>query len=410
MNSRPFELDALIASHQHGHALPREFYTSQDIYYYDIVQVWNRNWLWAGHVSQIPNPGDYFLFDYGPESIIVVRDRDGDIRAHLNVCRHRGSRVCTEQSGNARVLVCPYHAWTYELSGKLRASHNMGEQFDPSKFGLLPVQVSVFKGLIFICAEANTPSLDPVLSKLEPLVEPYGLNDLKVAHTASFPVPANWKLAVENYLECYHCGPAHKEYSRSHSLKSPQDMAGLVEPLKARAVEAGLSPNELTLVGDAAVTPFTSGYYRRYPLYQGYKTGSQSGEALAPLLGTLKGFDGGATDFDIGPLNWFLIYSDHMVGYRFIPRGLQETDIQVVWLIRADAEEGKDYNKENLTWLWHVTSLDDERIIRHNQSGVNSQYFQPGPLGEMETSIQDFYDFYFTMISPQPEQGMAGNG
>ena len=187
-------------------------------------------------------------------------------------------------------------------------------------------------------------------------------------------------------------------------------MAGLVEPLKARALEVGLSPDELALVGAAAPTPFTSGYYRRYPLYQGYKTGSKSGEALAPLLGSLKGFDGGATDFDIGPLNWFLIYSDHMVGYRFIPRGLQETDIQVVWLVRADAEEGQDYIKEDLTWLWHVTSLDDERIIRHNQSGVNSQYFQPGPLGEMETSIQDFYDFYFAMISPEPEQRMAGHG
>ena len=73
-------------------------------------------------------------------------------------------------------------------------------------------------------------------------------------------------------------------------------------------------------------------------------------------------------------------------------------------------EEYVDGIKEDLTWLWHVTSLDDERIIRHNQSGVNSQYFQPGPLGEMETAIQDFYDFYFAMISPEPEQRMAGNG
>lgn len=401
MNSRPFELDALIASHRYGHALSRGFYTSQDIYNYDIVQVWSRNWLWAGHVSQIPSTGDYFLFDYGSESIIVVRDRDGDILAHMNVCRHRGSRVCTAQSGNSRVLVCPYHAWTYELSGKLRASNHMGKDFDPDLIGLLPVQVSVINGLIFVCADANTPSLDPVVTQLSPLVEPYGFEDLKVAHTASFPVPANWKLAVENYLECYHCGPAHKEYSRSHSLNSPQDMVVLIEPLKARSAEIGLSPIELELVGAAALTPFTSGYYRRYPLYPDYKTGSKSGEALAPLLGKLKGFDGGAADLNIGPLNWFLIYSDHMVGFRFIPRALQETDIQVVWLVHAEAKEGRDYDKEKLTWLWHVTSLDDERIIRHNQSGVNSQYFQPGPLGEMERSIKDFYDFYFFMMNPE---------
>ena len=79
-------------------------------------------------------------------------------------------------------------------------------------------------------------------------------------------------------------------------------------------------------------------------------------------------------------------------------------------MVRADAEEDNDYNKNDLTWLWHATSLDDERIIRHNQSGVNSNFFQPGPLGEMETSIQAFYSFYFAMIDPEPEQRMAVNG
>lgn len=109
---RPENLDDLIAGHRDGLALPREFYTNREIHDYDIAEYWNRNWIWVGHESQIPRPGDYFLFDYGPESIIVVRDQQGEVRAHLNVCRHRGSRVCTEQAGNARIFVCPYHAWT----------------------------------------------------------------------------------------------------------------------------------------------------------------------------------------------------------------------------------------------------------------------------------------------------------
>ncbi|MEM8732294.1 MAG: aromatic ring-hydroxylating dioxygenase subunit alpha [Pseudomonadota bacterium] len=409
MTERPYELDALMAAYAPGHAMPRGFYTSQAVYDYDMTRVWNRNWLWAGHVSQIPNPGDYVLFDYGPESIILVRDRDGDIRAHLNVCRHRGSRVCTEASGNTRVFVCPYHAWTFELSGKLRAGQTMGADFNPSKWGLFPVRVTVFQGLIFVCTDADTPELEPYLTRLAPLTAPYGLDKLKVANTASYPVPANWKLAVENYMECYHCGPAHKDYSRSHSLKSPREMEGLIGPLQARAAQVGLSAEELDLSGDAA-TPFTSAYYRRYPLFDGYKTGSKSGGALAPLLGTLKGFDGGATDMGIGPLNWFLIYSDHMVGYRFIPRDLQNTDIQVVWFVHEAAEPGRDYDTDHLTWLWHVTSLDDERIIRHNQSGINSHYFRPGPLGEMETAIQSFYEFYFGMIEPDGGPRMSLHG
>lgn len=410
MTSRPEKLNNLVAQYKQGRALPRGFYTSQEIYDWDISAIWNRNWIWVGHESQIPEAGDYFLFDYGPESIIVVRDREGEVRAHLNVCRHRGSRVCTESSGKARVFACPYHAWTFELSGKLRAARSMGPDFQPDDWGLFPARVTVFQGLIFICTDADTPELDQGLAQLSPLTKPYGFEDLKIAHTATFPVPANWKLALENYLECYHCGPAHTDYSRSHSLKAPHEMAALIGPLEARAQEVGLSPDSLDLTAEGAPSPFTSVYYRRYPLYDGYQTGSKSGESLAPLLGTLTGFDGGATDVSVGPLNWFLAYSDHLVGYRFVPRGLQETDIEVVWMVRGDAEEGRDYDTEALTWLWHVTSLDDERIIRHNQAGVNSAFFQPGPLAEMEVSIQAFYQFYLTMVNPEPEIGMSAHG
>ena len=410
MTQRPAELADLMAGYQRGLAMPRGFYTSQAIYDYDIAQVWNKNWIWVGHESQIPESGDYFLFDYGPESIIIVRDREGVVRAHLNVCRHRGSRVCTEASGKARVFSCPYHAWTFELTGELRAGRAMGPDFDPSRWGLFPARVTVFQGLIFICIDADTPALEPILARLAPFTAPYGLEKLKIANKAVYPVPANWKLAVENYLECYHCGPAHQDYSRSHSLKSPKEMAALAGPLAERAAAAGLSPDALDLTGATAPTPQVSAFYRRYPLYPGYDTGSKDGTAVAPLLGELKVFDGGATDLSVGPLSWFLVYSDHLVGYRFIPRGLQETDIEVVWMVRADAEEGRDYDIDRLSWLWHVTSLDDERIIRHNQTGVNSNHFRPGPLGEMETAIQDFYDFYLDMIGPDTEYRSAING
>ena len=397
-------LSDLIASHEPGHVLPRAFYTAPEIYEHDIARVWMRNWLWAGHVSQIPEPGRYFLFDFGPESVIVVRDRDGGIRAHLNVCRHRGSRLCTEPEGTARVFVCPYHAWTYELSGQLRGSQHMGEGFDPSKWGLLPVQVAVFDGLIFVCADDATPSLEPVTRALAPLTAAFGLEDLKIAHRASYPVPANWKLAVENYLECYHCGPAHQDYARSHSLKSPQDMAALLGPMQHRAAEAGIATEELSLVGADAPDPRLSAYCRRYPLYPGYGTGSRTGAPLAPLLGAVTDHDGGATDLGLGPLNWFLIYADHLVGYRFLPRGPQLTDIEVVWMVRGDAVEGRDYDRAALTWLWHVTSQDDERIIRNNQAGVNSQRYRPGPLSTMEGAIGDFHGFYFDMIAPAPDK------
>jgi len=218
---------------------------------------------------------------------------------------------------------------------------------------------------------------------------------LKIAHSASYPVPANWKLAVENYMECYHCAPSHKDYARSHSIKDPEYLrTELTEAMKDRSRAVGLRTDEVSISSDAEGKTDMDFYHRRYPLFDGYLTGSKSGEPLAPLLGNLKGFDGGTTDLQIGILNNFLVYSDHVVGYRFIPRSVQETDIEVIWFVRGDAQAGKDYDLQDLTWLWDVTSQDDERIIRLNQEGVNSFHYIPGPLSHMEWGIRAFYDGY----------------
>ena len=170
----------------------------------------------------------------------------------------------------------------------------------------------------------------------------------------------------------------------------------LFSRMQEKAQAAGLPPSELSLPQDGDTG--MNFYYRRYPLYEGYLSGSKSGEPVAPLLGQLTGYDGGTTDLQIGIINNFLIYSDYVVGYRFVPKALQETDIEVVWYVRGDAVAERDYDPETLVWLWHVTSQDDERIIRHNQDGVNSHHFQPGPLARMEWGIQSFYDAYFAMI------------
>ncbi len=394
---QPTGLDALIETCKPGVALPREFYTREDIYHHDIRAYWNNNWLWVGHICQIAAPGDFFLFDYGTESVIILRDNSGKVRAYLNVCRHRGSRVCVEHQGSAKVFSCPYHAWTYDLNGHLRGGRDMGPDFDPSQYGLFEAQVRVFEGMIFVCTGKAASDIDTGLDQLRALAAPFDLENLKVAHSASYPVPANWKLALENYMECYHCAPSHKEYSRSHSLKDPSSMTEeLVGAMQKKGQAAGLPIQTLSLPAEGQQG--LNFYYRRYPLYPGYLTGSESGNPVAPLLGHLKGYDGGATDLQIGILNNFLIYSDHVVGYRFVPTALQETDIQVVWYVRGNAVAGKDYDRDMLTWLWHVTSLDDERIIRINQEGVNSHHFVPGPLSQMEWGIQSFYDNYLGMI------------
>ena len=393
-------LTALMAQVRDGYALPRGFYTDPDIYEHDIRAYWNRTWIWVGHVSQLREPGDFFRFDYGPESVLVARDREGAIGAFLNVCPHRGSRVCTEASGNRRVFSCPYHAWTFEMNGALRVARQMGEGFDASAHGLRRLHLRVFEGMIFVSTADTPPDLETGLAALQPHVAPFRMAEMQVAHEASYPVPANWKLAVENYMECYHCAPSHVEYSRSHSLKDPEEMrAGLMEDMWAQSEAAGLMRDFRVEINGCDGRPVPLDFYgARYPLFDGFATGSRTGEAVAPLLGDLTAPVNAATDMQVGLINNFLIYGDHVVGYRFIPRGLQETDIQVVWYVREGAREGADYDRDTLTWLWHVTSLDDERIIRVNQEGVNSHHFVPGPLSEMEWGIRAFYAGYLSQI------------
>lgn len=392
-------LENLLGDYTTGHALPRDFYTSDAVYEIDIKQYWNKSWIWVGHISQLAQIGDYMVFEYGPESVIIVRDKQDRILAFQNICRHRGSRICLKKSGSARVFSCPYHAWTYELNGKLRAAREMGSNFNPENYHLLGVHLRVFEGLIFICSAENPPAIELGLSKLQPLVAPFQLDKMKIAHSKVYPVPANWKLALENYMECYHCAPAHTEYSRSHSLKDPAILTeDLRNVLKVKSQQVGIPTLELQINRLTDEMSDMDFYYSRYPLYPGYLTGSKTGAAVAPLLGRLGDYDGGTTDIQIGVLNNFLAYSDHVIGYRFVPVAQQETRLEVVWMVHENAELGHDYTLKDLTWLWDVTSKDDERIIRLNQKGVNSHHYLPGPLSQMEWGIRAFHEVYFSQI------------
>src|SRR5271166_2594303 len=147
----PPALTALIRRHSPGHALEREFYTDPQIFARDMERMVLRHWFCAAHASSVPRPGDFLVVDLGSESVIVVRTQLGEIKALLNVCRHRGSRICTEASGKAAAgrLTCPYHAWTYDLNGRLLVAQQMPEPFDRERRALKSLAVRVVEGLIF---------------------------------------------------------------------------------------------------------------------------------------------------------------------------------------------------------------------------------------------------------------------
>ena len=135
------EIVKLAEAQQEMYALPQAFYRDPDVYRHDIEQIFLKSWLYAGHQSEIPKVGDWFLFEFDEESVIIVRSAENEINALLNVCRHRGSRVCVESSGCSKRLTCRYHGWTYDLEGQLKAAAHMGEAFDKSKIGLKRIHI-----------------------------------------------------------------------------------------------------------------------------------------------------------------------------------------------------------------------------------------------------------------------------
>jgi Rieske 2Fe-2S family protein len=318
----------------------------------------------------------------------------------MNVCRHRGSHICLEKEGSVKLLTCPYHAWAYDLDGTLKVAQHMGEDFDISKHSLHQASIEIIAGMIYVCLSKSPPSLEPAKRDLAPVFEMFDFDNMKLATHKRYKINANWKLAVENYHECYHCGPSHPEYASMHTLKlAPHEIDERQSHMHDQFEACGLTKIEIDQLEDRA-PPGVQGYaYSRTALFPGTKSGSMDGEPLAPLFGCLKGYDSGASDLSIGPFSFFLIYSDHMVGYRFLPIDTETCHCDIYWIVRGDAEEGKDYDIEKLTWLWHITTLADEEIIVNNQKGVNSMFYEPGPFSEMEHWVRRHNEWYLRVMA-----------
>jgi choline monooxygenase len=196
--------------------LPYRWYTDPDVLAQERARVFASAWQYAGHSGELAEPGSYLTLQVGDVPLVVIRDREGTLRAFVNVCRHRGAEVVTGR-GSCTTLQCHYHAWTYGLDGKLRAAPRSEADpgFDRDKLGLKPAQVDSWGPLIFVTADASAPPLAETLGELPGIVRRAGLDleTLQFHQRVSFSLGANWKIAVENYLECYHCAVAHPSFS-----------------------------------------------------------------------------------------------------------------------------------------------------------------------------------------------------
>lgn len=377
-------------------ALERDFYTSGEDYQIDLDMIWYRDWLFVGHDCEVLKPGDYLTVQIGEYPVVVVRDRDGGLRAFHNSCRHRGSRICSSVHGNSPRLVCPYHQWTYALDGRLIAARDMGENFNKADWALKPVHCTSVGGYIWVCVADVAPDFEPVRQQLEPYFLPHKLHETKVAYEETIVENANWKLVWENNRECYHCAGNHPELI----LTFPEDptITGMDGGKSNPRIQAKWQRWEsIGLPSEFKISP--DGQYRttRFPLIEGMTCYTMDGQAAVnrPLTDTVTEKDIGTLLLFHFPTTWNHVMADHATTFRMLPLSPTTTQLTTKWLVHKDAVEGRDYDITRLTEVWRATNNSDRRVCQENQIGVNSPAYSPAPYSPIhEDGVIQFVDWY----------------
>ena len=218
--NKPLTLPAdFCADAENAWTLPKSYYTDGAVFEHEKEKIFAHSWICVAHRSELAEPNDYVTREVIGENIVVLRDRDGVLRAFYNVCPHRGHQLLSGSGRAKNVITCPYHAWTFKLDGELARARNCENvpNFDPSKASLVPVKVEEYAGFVFINMDQDAGTVEQQLPGLEarmraacPVIDQLQLGARFVTETA-----ANWKSIVDNYMECYHCGPAHPGFSDS---------------------------------------------------------------------------------------------------------------------------------------------------------------------------------------------------
>ncbi len=385
-----------LKSRREGFSLAQPFYIDPDYFKLDMEMIWYRDWLFIGHDCEVPRAGNYFTAQIGDYPVVVVRGKDGAIRAFHNTCRHRGHRVCTSDRGASAKLVCPYHQWTYDLDGSLVFARQMGETFDKSEFGLKAVHCESVGGYVFVCLADEAPDFAPVRATIEPYLKPHRLWEAKVAHRSTIIEKGNWKLVWENNRECYHCAGNHPELCRTYpeaptatGVQGAKDDP-FIAAHWARCEAAGL-PSEFRMD--------PTGQFRtaRMPLIQEAESYTLSGKPAVrrPLSADVPISHAGTMLLFHYPTTWNHILGDHAISFRVLPLSAEETAVTTTWLVNKDAVEGVDYDLDELTHVWTMTNDQDRAIVEENAFGIRSPAYEPGPYSlEHEGGVMQFVEWY----------------
>lgn len=344
--------------------IPVARYVSPEFYELEQTHIWARSWLFAGHESELPDPGSYKLFDKTTAPLVIVRGHDGLIRAFYNACRHRGAPVVRDECGTARRLTCLYHSWSYDTTGELKNIPDARNfvDVDPATLGLVPVRCESSDGFLFVCEDVDAPSLAEYLGPLTEQMAEVNGTSLRVIGRQRHRIECNWKLLVDAFSEVYHIRTVH-----------PDNAALLYED---RSVHVAMFPNghsRLNVAKKPELIPFTA---------PGPDADNPSVGALWRESSTSFGiFPNLVVPMDTGAFAWLCMW----------PLDVRTSELELVWFAPSwgDGEPSPEHDMRMT--LFETVMAQDTENMRAIQRSVESRGARPFRIGWHERLIHHFH-------------------
>jgi glycine betaine catabolism A len=357
------------------HTLPGEYFFSAEIWRAEQARIFRGSWLLAGHISELPQRGSYFLHETGNDSVIVLRDSDGKVRAHHNFCRHRGTRLCAQHRGElGHAIQCSYHAWTYGLDGALKGAPNMQDVagFDKTAWGLKPAALAEWRGFLFVNLAADAQPFDEALRGLNGKFAHWPLAELVPVHQTTHEVEANWKLFFHNYSECYHCPAVHPHLNRLTPYRNTGN----------DLIEGAVLGGPMTMVN---------------------REGSMTmhGERCAPPFAALTAEERGRVYYyTLFPSAFLSLHPDYVLLHRVQPLAVDRTRIVCDWYFHSEAIATPGFDAQPAIEFWELTNRQDWTLCANAYRGMRSSAWVPGPYSELESQLAAFDRHYLSIMNP----------
>jgi len=345
--------------------LPPAAYVDPAVFAWEQQYFFDGGWTCVGFAGQLASPGDQRAVPVGAGSVLLTRDQDGGLHAFANTCRHRGHELLPCGGAAQRPsVVCPYHSWSYELSGELKTAKGFkgAPGFDESRWGLVELPVTDWHGLLFVDGSGRAAPMERALADLDALVAPYEPERLVIAGRHSYDAAANWKILTENYHECYHCPMIHPELCRVSPPNSGENYRS-----------AG---------------PWVGGWM---DLRDGMDTMSLDGSSHGAAL---RGLD--ATGLrtviyvNIFPNVLLSLHPDYVMTHVLTPLAVDRTLIECSWAFAPESLEQDGFDPGYAVEFWDITNQQDWHACESVQRGLSSAHAVAGPLSPDEDAVYQF--------------------